>query len=212
MLVIVLMSIASAWAASLLGDPTPAQDGRLSFNPAHHIDPVGTLAIPVMLALVGAPVFGWGKGKEIDSRWFRKPRLDSALVAFSGPLVCLFVGALAAVALAATVSAFGDDPPLAIAAYGNALLLALVQTSTLLAVFNLLPIPSFNGGRIVEALLPHKWADEFARMNQYGLLILIALVMILPLLSPQLDIIRRLVVPVSQAIALFFLWGAGLTG
>jgi len=209
-LTLVLMSMASAHVAAMLGDTTPAERGQLSFNPARHIDPVGTLAVPAMLALIGAPVIGWGKGTPINARNFRHPRADSAVVALSGPVVCLFLGAIAAVGLAGFVAAVGEDPATPLLGYAYDVLLRLLLTSCLLAVFNLLPIPGFDGGKIVEALLPRSLADQFAALGQYSLLILIALIMIMPMLSPQLDIIRQVVGPISQAIAQFFLWGAGL--
>jgi Zn-dependent protease len=208
--VLVSMSIASAQVANLLGDPTPRERGQLSLNPIRHVDPVGTLAVPTMLALVGAPVIGWGKGLPIDSRNFSRPRGDSAVVALSGPMVCLLIGAFAAVGLAAVVGAVGDNPQAPLAGYGYDLLIRLLLTSCLLAIFNLLPIPGFDGGKIVEALLPRSLADQFAALGQYSLLILVALVVVMPMLSPQLDIIRQVVSPISQGIAQFFLWGAGL--
>lgn len=210
MLILVLMSMASAHVAAMLGDPTPAERGQLSLNPARHIDPVGTLAIPAMLALIGAPVIGWGKGLPIDGRNFRHPRADSAVVALTGPVVCLFLGAIAAVGLAAFVAGMGQAPATPLLGYAYDLLVRLLLTSCLLAVFNLLPIPGFNGGKILEALLPRSIAQQFAGLGQYSLLILIALIMVMPMLSPQLDIIRQVVAPISQAIAQFFLWGAGL--
>lgn len=206
--VLVLMSMARAHVASMLGDPTPRQMDRLGWNPIRHIDPVGTLAVPAALALIQAPVFGWGKSLPIDERNFPRPRTDMAVVALSGPVVALLIGAIAAVAVAA-VAGPGGPPEGGMPGYLFDCLLNLLLTSCMLAVFNLLPIPGFSGGKIVEALLPRKAAADFAAMSQYSLYILVALIVVMPMLSPQLDIFRALVAPFAQLIAQFFLWGAG---
>jgi Zn-dependent protease len=210
--VLVLMSMARAQVANLLGDPTPRQMGRLGLNPLNHIDPVGTLAVPAALALIHAPVFGWGKSLPIDERNFPRPRADSAVVALSGPAVALLVSAVAAVAIAAVAGPEGAMSEGGVPGYLFDCLGALLVTSCVLAVFNLLPIPGFSGGKILEALLPHKAAEQFAALGVYSLHILVALVVIMPMLSPQLDIFRALVMPIAQLIVQFFLWGAGIAG
>jgi Zn-dependent protease len=192
----------------MLGDPTPRRMDRLGWNPVKHIDPVGTLAVPAALALIHAPVFGWGKSLPIDEHNFPRPRSDMAVVALSGPLVALLVGAIAAVAIAAVVGP-GGPPEGGMPGYLFDCLFALLMTSCMLAVFNLLPIPGFSGGKIIEALLPHKAANDFAAMGAYSLYILVALIVVMPMLSPQFDIFRAVVVPFAQLIAQFFLWGAG---
>ena len=207
-----LMSMARAHVADMLGDPTPRQLDRLGLNPLKHIDPVGTLAVPAALALIHAPVFGWGKSLPIDARNFPRPRTDMAVVAVSGPAVALLAGSIAAVALAAVAGPDGMGPMGGLSGYLFDCLAALLVTSCVLAVFNLLPIPGFAGGTIVQALLPHKAANDFAAMEQYSMYILIALIVVMPMLSPQLDIFRALVMPIAQAIAGFFLWGAGVGG
>lgn len=211
MIVLVLMSMARAHVANMLGDPTPRQMDRLGFNPIKHIDPIGTLAIPAALALIQAPVFGWGKSLPIDERNFPRPRSDIAVVALSGPVVALLIGAIAAV-LVAAVAVPGGAPEGGVAGYLFDCLFALLVTSCVLAVFNLLPIPGFSGGKIVEAVLPRKAADEFAALGAYSLHILVALIVIMPLLSPRLDIFRAVVAPFAQLIVQFFLWGAGAGG
>jgi len=210
--VLVLMSMARAHVAAMLGDPTPREMDRLGWNPIKHVDPVGTLAVPAALALLHAPVFGWGKSLPIDERNFPRPRGDIAVVAVSGPLVALLIGSLSALALAAVAGPQGAGPEGALPGYLFDCLAALLITSCVLAIFNLLPIPGFAGGKIIEALLPRKAADEFATLGQYSLYILIALIVVMPMLSPQLDIFRAVVAPLAQAIAGFFLWGAGVGG
>ncbi len=207
--VLVLMSMARAQVANMLGDPTPRAMDRLGWNPIKHIDPVGTLAVPAMLALIQAPVFGWGKSLPIDEQNFPRPRTDMAVVALSGPLVALLVGAIAAVAIGAVVGPQGA-PEGGVSGYLFDCLRNLLMTSCVLAVFNLLPIPGFSGGKIIEAMLPHKAANDFAAMGAYSLYILLALIVVMPMLSPQLDIFRAVVGPFALLIAQFFLWGAGV--
>jgi Zn-dependent protease len=206
------MSMGRAQVAHMLGDPTPGRMGLLSLNPIDHIDPVGTLAVPAALALIGAPVFGWGKGFVIDDANFRRPRMDAAVVAVTGPVIALFVGALAAVAVGGLVSLIGDAPQDPLLAFLSDCLVATLMTGCLLAVFNLLPVPGFDGGRVVEAMLPRKWADEFGALRQYSLFVVVLLVVIMPMLSPALDIFGIVIVPIAHEIAKFFLWGAGLAG
>ena len=194
----------------MLGDPTPARLGMLSFNPVRHVDPVGTLAIPSMLALIGAPVFGWGKAIPIHGENFRHPRADAAVVAVVGPLVAFLIAAIAAVAIAAMVDANGDGPVAALPGYLFDCLIRTLLTGCVLAIFNLLPIPGLDGGKIVEALLPRATAEKFASLGQYSLLILVALVVIMPMLSPQTDTARQVIRPLSPELARLFLWGAGV--
>lgn len=209
-IILVLMSMARAYVADMLGDPTPLREGLLTVNPAAHVDPVGTLAIPAMLALVGAPVFGWGRGFRLDGENYRRPRMDAAVVAIIGPAVALLVAAIAAVLVAGAADAVNSGANVPVIAFLYRLNLALVLSGCLLAIFNLLPIPGFDGGKLVEALLPRETAIKFAGLSQYSLLILVGLVVIMPLLSPQLDIVRQLLAPMALEIADLFLWGAGV--
>jgi Zn-dependent protease len=209
-LTLVLMSMARAYVADMLGDPTPRRMGLLTVNPAAHVDPVGTLAIPAMLALIGAPVFGWGKGFMLDSDNYRRPRADAAVVAIIGPVVALLVAAIAAVLAAALYDSVSSGADVPVITYLFRFLIALVTTGCLLALFNLLPIPGFDGGKIVELLLPRDLAAKFAGLAQYSLLLLVALVVIMPMLSPELDIVRKVIAPMAMEIATTFLWGAGI--
>lgn len=207
---LVLMSMARAYVADMLDDPTPRRMGLLTLNPVAHVDPVGTLAIPAMLALIGAPVFGWGKGFAIDGDNYRRPRADGAVVALIGPLVALLVAAIAAVLAAALSDSVNSGASVPVISYLFSALIALLYTGCLLAIFNLLPIPGFDGGKLVELFLPRELAVKFAGLKQYSLLILVALVVIMPLLSPELDIVRKVIAPVAVEIARLLLWSAGL--
>jgi Zn-dependent protease len=172
------------YVAHLLGDDTAWRLGRVSFNPLVHIDPFGTVVLPIMLLLLRAPfLFGYAKPVPVNFRALRRPRLDSILVAAAGPGMNL---------LLATIAALGFHILSYIPAPGaqwlaenlkNALLLNVV-----LAIFNLLPIPPLDGGRILVGVLPNGLARPLSRLEPYGLLILIGLLFILPLLGPQLGI------------------------
>lgn len=126
--------------------------------------------------------------------------------------MALLIGAIAAVLIGTVAGPEGDVSASGVPGYLFDCLTALLMTSCVLAVFNLLPIPGFAGGTILEALLPKNAADQFAALGVYTLHIMVALIVIMPMLSPQLDIFRALVSPVAQLIIQFFLWGAGVAG
>jgi Zn-dependent protease len=166
---------AHAWSASRLGDDTARRLGRVSLNPLVHTDPVGTLLLPLIAMVSGAPLIGWAKPTPINARNFSQPRRDSILVTAAGPASNLVIAVAAAMALrmmpAATPS-FSEIEvarPLAMIA-GEALAL-----NVLLAVFNLLPIPPLDGGQIVMALLPPSITMRLGFLYEYGFLILMGL-------------------------------------
>lgn len=200
--------MARAHLAAALGDTEPAARGLLSYNPLRHIEPVGSILVPVLLAVARLPVLGWGKGLPIDGARMRNPRFDPAVVAITGPLVFLFLCALAAVGLAALLPAIGQRPD-PVASIILVLLLNLMQVTAILTVFNLLPLPPLDGAHIVAALLPRAWAQRYEQAGRYGMLVLILLVIVLPSISPELSLIGRVIAPLARAIVEFFLWGAG---
>jgi Zn-dependent protease len=172
------------YVAHLLGDDTAWRLGRVSFNPLVHIDPFGTIVLPIILLLLRAPfLFGYAKPVPVNFRALHRPRVDAILVAAAGPGMNL---------LSATIAALGFHILAYVPAPGaqwlaenlkNALLLNVV-----LAIFNLLPIPPLDGGRILVGVLPNALARPLSRLEPYGLLILIGLLFILPLLGAQLGI------------------------
>lgn len=179
---------AHAWTADRLGDPTGRWLGRISLNPVRHVDPIGTVIFPLLLAIVGAPVLGWAKPVPYVRRNLRNPRRDPMLVALAGPASNVAL-ALAAVVLLlaakATVPGFrkllvavlnfgalGASGFLAPVLY---LLFSLALVNTVLAIFNLIPIPPLDGSHVLEYLLPPKWSWHFAQIRQYGMLLLFAL-------------------------------------
>lgn len=184
---------AHGYIAHLLGDDTAKRLGRVSFNPLKHIDPVGTILLPGMLLLLRSPfLFGYAKPVPVNFRALRHVRIGTILVAAAGPGMNLALALLAAVAFHFVDGASSTTARWIFENLKNALLLNVV-----LAIFNLLPLPPLDGGRIVGALLPRRLAAPFARLEPYGFLILIGLLFILPLLGTQLglnlDVLSRII-------------------
>ncbi len=184
LLAITLHEAAHGWVASKLGDDTALRLGRVSFNPFRHIDPFGTILLPGLMLLMGAPfVFGWAKPVPVDFWRLRNPRRDMVLVAAAGPGINLLMALVAALGfhllpmIPDTVGEWlGDN-------LQRALLLNVV-----LALFNLIPLPPLDGGRIAVGLLPDVLAVPLARLERYGMFILIGVLFLLPLVLSQLGI------------------------
>src|SRR3954471_7901296 len=168
---IVFHEVAHGLVARRLGDPTAEERGRLTFNPIKHVDPFGTIILPLILAVSHAPVFGWAKPVPADYRRLRNPRRDMVLVALAGPGMNLLLAVAGALILFATL-ALSDGArsgvPLFIAA--NALNFVLINI--FLAVSNLLRAPPFDGGHVIEALLPPPLARSYQQLGRYSLLVL----------------------------------------
>ncbi len=195
---IVLHEISHGWVARAFGDPTAFDQGRLSLNPIRHVDPIGTVVVPLVLAVSGAPIFGWAKPVPVVARRLRNPRVHMMIVALAGPGMNLLLAVLAALALA-LLRAFAPAEGLAFALlYLN--LLNFIAINIFLAIFNLLPLPPFDGGHVVEGLLPRPLALRYARLGRFGFPLLILLLVALPYLWPQADIVRHVVVPPVKAL------------
>ena len=165
---VILHEIAHGWVAYRLGDDTAARAGRLTLNPLPHIDPFGSVLLPGMLALVGSPfLFGWAKPVPVNFRHLRHPKRDMVAVALAGPGTNVLLAVLCAFAVRAFAGA-----GLELLAYGAAI---GVQINVVLAVFNMLPILPLDGGRVLFGLLPLQPALAFARLEPYGMLIVMAL-------------------------------------
>ncbi|HEY0027302.1 MAG TPA: site-2 protease family protein [Allosphingosinicella sp.] len=205
---IVLHEISHGWVANAFGDHTARDLGRLSPNPIRHVDPIGTLVLPLVLAVAGAPVFGWAKPVPVVAKNMRNPRLHMMLVALAGPAMNLLLGLIAVFALAAAVSALVPG------SFGGAFLLVTLEKfliiNIFLAVFNMLPLPPFDGGHVVEGLLPRPLAARYAKLGKYGFLLLILLLVVVPSIWPRLSLVKWIVVPPVEAIRGAFLSLAGL--
>lgn len=204
---IVLHEISHGWVANAFGDPTAKRLGRLSPNPIRHVDPVGTVALPLLLAVSGAPVFGWAKPVPVVAKRMRNPRLHMMVVALAGPGMNLALGLVAAFALALTLAIGGSGPAFLflIANLQNFLVI-----NVFLALFNLLPLPPFDGGHVVEGLLPRPLARRWKRIGRFGFPLLILLLVVLPMIAPDANIVERIVVPPVRAVIDVFAALAGL--
>jgi Zn-dependent protease len=175
---IVALSIheaAHAWTADRLGDPTARRLGRVSLNPIVHVDPLGTILLPLIAAISQVPIIGWAKPVPVNPRNFRAPRRDFVLVAAAGPISNLVQAVAAAIVLrviSASLSQNATDVSLAIK-----LLYYAIDINVLLALFNLVPVPPLDGGNVLAGLLPPNAASVFIQLRRYGFLILYALLL-----------------------------------
>lgn len=157
---------AHAWTADRLGDPTARMLGRISLNPVVHIDPIGTIVLPLVAALSHLPILGWAKPVPVNISRLRQPRRDFMLVAAAGPASNILLAILAAIVIRVTIG----DPSAAPVA-----LLEIVFINVLLAVFNLVPVPPLDGGNVLAGMLPRGAAGVFVALRPYGFLVLYAL-------------------------------------
>ncbi len=204
---IVFHEVAHGWAARWLGDPTAQEQRRLSFNPLRHVDPVGTVLLPLGLGLAGAPVFGWAKPVPVDARRLRSPRTGMMLVALAGPGMNLLLATVGALLLGLVAQSSGGTDGLV-----AAMLIQFIGINVFLALFNLLPIPPFDGGHVVQGLLPRPLAAEYAKLARFGFPLLILLLLVLPRLIPGANIVARVVVPPAAWLSHQFFSLAGVVG
>lgn len=189
--------VAHGWAARRLGDPTAMMLGRLTLNPLKHIDPIGTVLLPGLLLYVGGFVFGWARPVPVTWENLRQPRRDVALVAIAGPAANLLMALGWAVAARVGLLLHEALPWLAVPLVYMGV--AGIFINVVLLTLNLLPIPPLDGGRVVTALLPPRLALRYSSLEPYGLVVLLALLVLgilgqvlLPLVFSAVVLLARL--------------------
>jgi Zn-dependent protease len=176
---ITLHEVSHGWVAKLLGDPTAKMLGRLTVNPFKHIDPVGTVVVPLGLLVLtsltpGPPfVFGWAKPVPVNSRNLRHPQRDMAIVAAAGPMANLVMALFWALMIKLGLGLLDTLNWVAVPLVYMGI--AGITINILLMVLNLLPVPPLDGGRVVSGLLPPRMSDTYDRLEPYGLFIVLGL-------------------------------------
>jgi Zn-dependent protease len=186
---------AHAWTADRLGDPTARVLGRVSLNPLVHIDPIGTVLLPIVAAVSHLPLIGWAKPVPVSTRNLRHPRRDFMIVAAAGPISNLLQAVVASLLLRAALRGAPLEGDVSLLA--SALFLA-VEINLLLAFFNLIPVPPLDGGNVLLGLLPPRAAVMYAQLRQYGFIVLYALMLTgiaSALIMPPTNFFLRLLIP-----------------
>jgi len=203
-LAITLHEAAHGWVAWKCGDDTAYRLGRVTFNPLRHVDPFGTILLPALLYITTGFVFGYAKPVPVNFRRLRSPRRDMVLVAAAGPGVNLLLAVVSAIALHLV-----PDAPSSVRDIARQMLLVSVLANVILALFNMLPLPPLDGGRVAVGLLPYPLSLYLARSERYGMFILLAAIFLLPWLGRQigmdLDVIGWILRPLAGYVEGFIL-------
>jgi len=169
---ITLHEVAHGWMARYFGDRTAEMLGRLSLNPLRHIDPIGTVLVPGFLLAVGGPLFGWAKPVPVAASALRNPRRAMVLVALAGPAANLLMAVLWCGVLGAVLRVSGNQT---LGRWITLMAQAGILSNVVLAVFNLLPIPPLDGGRVLAGLLPPHLSARLEKIEPVGLFIVLGL-------------------------------------
>jgi len=189
MMAVVVHEVSHGWVALTLGDTTALDAGRLTLNPFKHIDPVGTILLPLMLMMLRLPAFGWAKPVPVNPLRFKHPKQGMVWVGVAGPIANFILAGVAAL--------FVHALPLGEDSLWVQVGTMLVIINLLLGLFNLLPIPPLDGSRVLVGILPAQYARGFLKMERWGFPILVALI--------YLGFVRKVLFPAVE-------WMAGLLG
>lgn len=191
---ITVHEVAHGWIANKLGDPTAKILGRLTLNPIKHIDPIGTVIVPLILLFIGGFIFGWAKPVPVTWQNLRNPKRDMALVALAGPAANLFMALfwIGILKLSLFLKQQGIDSAVALGLMGE----AGVIINLMLMVLNLIPLPPLDGSKLVSALLPGKLSYQFSRIEPFSFFILLALL--------ATGILGYIIGPIIEWLQMFF--------
>jgi len=171
------------WAALKMGDPTAYQMGRITLNPIRHIDPIGTILLPLMLVIMGAPPFGWAKPVPVNPLNLKNPRKDNLIISIAGPASNISVAVIAFIVLKILMNL---NPSLFYSHGGGisnllspliTIVYYTIVINAILAFFNLIPIPPLDGSGVVMGLISEEAAQKYEQIRPYGFFILILLIM-----------------------------------
>ncbi len=208
---IVFHEVAHGYVANMLGDPTARDQNRLSLNPIVHVDPVGTLLVPGALAMAGGPIFGWAKPVPVRKDRLDNPRYGMMAVAAAGPGTNFILAAIGAIALGLFAPSLqpdvGGEPGLF--AQG---LFYFILINIFLGIFNLLPIPPFDGSHIVEGLMPRRWVHLYEKLRPFGMILFLGLVAV-TWFAPQWGVLENTIgPPVDWALNQYLGLAAAISG
>ncbi|MCA0202441.1 MAG: site-2 protease family protein [Proteobacteria bacterium] len=211
-LAITLHEAAHGYAALWRGDPTAKEAGRLSLNPIRHVDMMGTILLPGFLIASGAPfLFGWAKPVPVNFGRLRNPRRDMVTVAIAGPGMNLFLAIVSALLI--HLALLAPDPS---RQWLISMLVQSMKFNVILGLFNMIPLPPMDGGRVAVGLLPLPAARALARLENYGMFLILGVVVILPWLGSyigaDLNILAWTLLPATDAVVNWIAAAAGLTG
>ena len=211
LIAITLHEAAHGWTAWKLGDDTAYNLGRVTFNPFRHLDPFGTVLLPGLLLIIsgGSAAFGYAKPVPVNFWRLRNEKRDTVIVALAGPLSNLILAILSAGLLYLLVMF-----PEGVRSWTGAMLYASIFMNLILFIFNMLPVPPLDGGRVAVALLPLSLGAKLARLERFGFVIILAFLFVLPFLSGQfgvdMDLFKWLVIDPAQYLLRVILFSVGL--
>ncbi len=178
---IVVHEFAHGFIANRLGDPTAKRAGRLSFNPLKHIDPFGTVLLPILLALMGGPVFGYAKPVPYNPRYFKNLKQGEVLTGLAGPASNLIMAIIAAIIAFFVMPAIGMNDT---TVWIGVIFVYFIYINLILMFFNLLPIPPLDGSSLIVPFLPQKALPTWYKIQQYALPVFFIIVFVLPMILP----------------------------